>query len=90
MPDYSKGQIYSIRFRDNDKLIYIGSTIQSLAVRFGSHKSNDGCSLSQYVQSNYTGDLKCCYIELLEPYPCNNKQELNKREGEIIRKYNAD
>ena len=30
----------SIRFYDNDKLIYIGSTTQILAVRFGGHKKN--------------------------------------------------
>ena len=35
MPDYSKGQIYSIRFYDNNNLIYIGSTIQPLAKDLG-------------------------------------------------------
>ena len=25
------------------------------------------------------------YIELYENYPCNSKEELNKREGEVIR-----
>ena len=38
MPNYSNGKIYSIRFYDNDKLLYIGSTTQILAVRFGGHK----------------------------------------------------
>jgi hypothetical protein len=90
MPDYSKGQIYTIRFFDNDKLIYIGSTTQNLAVRFGGHKRDDTTSLFQYIQENYNGDFKCCYVELLEKCECNNKQELNKREGEIIRKYKED
>ena len=31
MPAYSKGLIYSIRFLDNDRLIYIGSIVHSLA-----------------------------------------------------------
>ena len=35
MPDYSKGQIYTIRNRNDNSKIYVGSTIQSLAVRFG-------------------------------------------------------
>jgi len=90
MPDYSKGQIYSIRFFDNDRIIYIGSTTQNLAVRFGGHKRDDTTSLFKYIQENYNGDFKCCYVELLEKYECNNKQELNKREGEIIRKYKED
>jgi hypothetical protein len=38
MPDYANSSIYTIRFYDNDKLIFIGSTIQSLSVRFGGHK----------------------------------------------------
>jgi hypothetical protein len=29
-------------------------------------------------------------MELLQPYECDNIQELNKKEGEIIRKFNAD
>ncbi len=67
MPDYSKGQIYSVRFYENDKLIYIGSTVQPLAKRFGGHNNNNGCSLYQYIQNNNNGDFKCCYMELLEP-----------------------
>jgi hypothetical protein len=90
MPDYSNGKIYSIRFYENDKLIYIGSTIQPLAVRFSGHKKNINCSLFQYIQDYYNGDFKCCYIELLEYYECNNKNELNRKEGEIIRKYKAN
>jgi hypothetical protein len=89
MPDYSKGQIYTIRFYENDKLIYIGSTIQPLAVRFSGHKKNITCSLFQYIKEHYEGDFKCCYIELLEYFKCDNKQELNKKEGEIIREYKA-
>ena len=90
MSNYSNGKIYSIRFYDNDKLIYIGSTIQPLAVRFGGHKRSINSSVFKYIQENYTGDFKCCYIELLETYECNNKNELNKKEGEIIRQYKAD
>ncbi len=90
MPNYSNGKIYSIRFYDNDKLIYIGSTIQPLAVRFGGHKRSIKSSVFKYIQDNFNGDFKSCYIELLEPYECNNKNELNKKEGEIIRQYRAD
>ena len=90
MPDYSKSKIYSIRFYDNDNIIYIGSTVQSLVMRFAGHKTGFECSLYQYIQQNYDGDFKCCYIELLEPFECNNKQELNKKEGEMIRKYKTD
>ena len=90
MPDYSKGKIYSVRFFDNDNLIYVGSTVQPLAVRFGEHKRDLKCSLYQYIQENYNNDFKVCCIELIENFECNNKEELNKREGEIIRQYKAD
>ena len=30
------------------------------------------------------------YIELIENYSCNNREELSKREGEIIREYKPD
>lgn len=87
MPNYSKGKIYTIRFFDNDKLIYIGSTIQPLSVRFSGHKRSLDISLHQYIQTHYNGDFKCCYIELYELCECNNKEELNKKEGEVIRKF---
>ena len=38
MPDYSKGQIYTIRNRNDDSKIYIGSTIQPLYKRLYTHK----------------------------------------------------
>lgn len=90
MPNYSKGQIYSIRFYDNDNHIYIGSTVQPLSVRFGGHKRNVCCSLYQYIHKAYNGDFNVCYIELIENFECSNKQALNKREGEMIRQYKAD
>ena len=90
MPNYKDGKIYTIRFYDNDKLIYIGSTTQKIANRYSYHKNDMKCSLYQHIQNNYNGDFKCCYIELLENYECNNKQELNKREGESIRIFKAN
>ncbi len=84
MPVYSKGQIYSIRFLRNDNLIHICSTTQPLAVRFRGHKCNTSCS---FYQECHNENFKCCYIELLEYFECGNKQDLNKQEGEIIRKY---
>ena len=90
MPDYSKGKIYTIRFYDNENLIYIGSTIQTLAKRFGGHKKKTRCSLYSYIQEHYKEDFKCCYIELLELFGCKNREELDQKEGEIIRNFKAD
>ena len=64
MPAYSKGQIYCIGFFDNDKNIYIGSTIQLLAKRFEQHKIDSNSSLYQLIQESYNENFKCCYIAL--------------------------
>ena len=78
MPYYSKGKIYKLWSPQGEE-IYIGSTIQSLAVRKAEHKRLD-CS-SKILFEKYD-DVR---IELIEEYPCKNKMELNRREGEHIR-----
>ena len=86
MPDYSQSKIYTVRFINNDNHIYIGSTTQSLAKRLGGHKFLI-CSLYKYINDTYNNDWSKCYIELFEEYKCDNKEQLNKREGEIIRDF---
>lgn len=86
MPDYSKSKIYTIRFIENDNNIYIGSTTQSLAVRFGGHKRILSI-LYKHIQEKYNGDWSKCYIELYEELKCDNKEQLMKREGEVIRDF---
>jgi hypothetical protein len=87
MPDYSKGKIYTIRCRIDDTLIYVGSTTQSLAVRFGGHKrkSKEDGMINRKIYNVINGDWNNWYIELYSLYPCNSKEELCKKEGEIIR-----
>jgi hypothetical protein len=86
MPDYSKGKIYTIRCRTDDNKIYVGSTIQSLAVRLGAHKRNS--KKEEYMNKLYqevNNDWSNWYIELYENFPCSCREELHKKEGEIIR-----
>ena len=80
-PRYKKGQIYCVRCRYDDNLIYVGSTINILSKRFYNHKTSKECSLYKYVN----GDWDNWYIELYEEYPCNNKPELERREGQVQR-----
>ena len=82
MPNYQNGKIYKLWSPQGEE-IYIGSTIQSLAVRKAEHKRLD-CS-SKILFEKYD-DVR---IELIEEYPCKNKMELNKREGEHIRNNNC-
>ena len=78
---YQRGKIYTIRCYDDDTSIYVGSTIQPLSARMSKHRSDKNCSLYKYVNGNW----KNWYIELYEEYPCDNKELLEKREGEITR-----
>jgi hypothetical protein len=79
MPDYQQGKIYALRSPKTPN-VYIGSTTVSLAKRLGQHKaSKNTCTSRQIVDA---GD---CYIELLEACPCESKEQLNRREGEVMR-----
>jgi len=93
MKDYSKGKVYAIRSHQTE-MFYIGSTINSLTKRLSSHiadykiwtRDNKGKWVSSYEVLKYDDH----YIELVENYPCADKNELQKREGELIRKYNKN
>ena len=80
MPNYQNGKIYSIRSRSRPDLVYVGSTIQPLSVRLGKHKLPRNKSSSKQII-----DIGDAYIELIENCSCNSKEELLKREGEIMR-----
>lgn len=86
MPEYKNGKIYCIRSHENDD-IYIGSTTQSLANRLASHryKMKNGDTTTSRNVLQYPS----AYIELIESFPCNSKEELVKREGEVIRSMNC-
>jgi len=84
MPNYQNGKIYTIRCWTDKNLIYVGSTTQTLAQRLTQHKTqsyNHSRKLYEMVNNNWEN----WYIELYEEYPCDKKQLLDKKEGEIIR-----
>ena len=85
MPDYSKGKIYTIRCKYDTTLIYVGSTINPLYKRLGSHKVKSKSLPTRKIYSTINNDWDNWYIELYELYPCVNVEELTRREGEIIR-----
>ena len=79
---YENGKIYTIRCRYDDTLIYVGSTIEKyLSSRMSKHRYSKSCEVCKYINDDWGN----WYIELYENYPCKSKQELEKREGEIIR-----
>jgi hypothetical protein len=85
MPNYQDGKIYTIRCRNDNTLIYVGSTTMTLARRIAEHRFASVNNNSRKLYQSVNGEWDNWYIELYEVFPCENKQELNKREGEIIR-----
>ena len=95
MPNYQNGKIYKIISFDNPDICYIGSTVQTLCKRFGGHVANYKQYLKADKTKKYTTSCKMvCYpdarIYLIEQYPCDNKSELERREGQIIKEYMKD
>ena len=89
---YNKSMIYTIRSPTTDKY-YIGSTTQKLCKRFGDHKIKYKLYLDakhHFVTSFNLLELGDAYIELLEEMNCDNKTQLEKREGELIREHKND
>jgi len=89
---YHKSKIYTIRSYQTDKY-YIGSTCDALHKRLYNHRRD----YKNYLNNNHhfvtSFDIilyEDNYIELLEDYKCESKNELLKREGELIRKYKDD
>ena len=83
--EYSKGKIYKI-LNNTTSDVYVGSTCQKLSKRLANHKTklNEGKETLLYNKMRELGD-KNFYIELVEDYPCENGEQLKRREGEIIR-----
>ena len=89
MNRYENGKIYKIVDNGYNKC-YIGSTCESLSQRMARHrhqynsylKGNHGKTRSFQLFDEYNIDN--CKIELIENYPCENKEELRRREGHFI------
>ncbi len=84
MPDYKNGKIYTIRCKLDSSLIYVGSTVETLCSRFSKHKHQSKLSPHIHFYSAIS-DWNDWYIELVEDFPCERKEQLLKREGEIMR-----
>ena len=88
--NHKSRKIYTIRYKNDDNLIYVGSTVQPLYKRLTDHKiktsnkKRNGYNMLLYQKMRET-DFNDWYIELYEDFPKERKEQLSKREGEIIR-----
>ena len=85
---YKNGKIYTIRYKNDNRLIYVGSTVQPLYKRFCTHKSDSRDPKKEnyllYQKFSET-DINDWYIELYEDCPCERREQLMQREGQVIR-----
>ena len=86
--DYQKSKIYKL-WSPSKNIVYIGSTIEPLSTRLAKHvcsyKAYNNDNTKKYYTSFLVLDCEDYKIELLEEYACNNKQQLEKKEGEYIK-----
>ena len=83
MPNYQNSKVYSIRSLSRPELIYVGSTTQPLSKRMVQHRSALTCVSKEII------DIGDAYIELIENYPCNDKNQLLARENRYMRGLNC-
>jgi len=89
MPDYQKAKIYKL-WSPSKNLVYYGSTVQTISQRLSKHLYKFKCYNNNDNNTNYLTSfliLECedYKIELIEEYPCNNKHQLERKEGEYIK-----
>ena len=89
---FNKSMVYRIRSPNTDKY-YIGSTTQILCKRFVDHKmkyKQYEMGKGNYITSFKIIELGDAYIELLEEVNCENRNQLEKKEGELIREHKVN
>lgn len=83
MVDFKNGKIYKVYSPSNPELVYYGSTVDKLSKRFQKHRASVKLGInisSKIIIENYDDSV----IELVEEYPCDNRDQLNRREGYYI------
>jgi len=88
MVNYETGKIYKL-YSPSKNIVYIGSTTQPLCKRLSKHlgdyRAYNKDNNNKYLTSYLVLECEDYKIELLEEYACNNKQQLEKKEGEYIK-----
>ena len=85
---YENAKIYFIGNTIDDE-VYVGSTTQPLSKRMVKHRCDAKTRPDKMTVTKHMASLgiENFYIELLEECPCDNIDELMKKEGEWTRKF---
>ena len=93
--DYSKTVIYKIQHRDNDELLYVGSTTDFTRRKAEHKRKSNNANGKVYNYKLYkmirdNGGFDCFNIIVIKEYPCNNKREAEAEEDKVIREAQAN
>ena len=86
-PNYANGKIYCLRNRkDNDRIVYVGSTVRPLSERMAEHRSEAKCQkhCALHKKMDEVG-IEHFHIELVVDFPCERREQLLAEEGRHIR-----
>lgn len=85
--DYTclNGKIYLVKCKYNKDLVYVGSTTNTLQERMEYHSDTSEKKSITSLSKVVCDDWDNWYIELYENYPCYNRYQLGRREGEVIK-----
>lgn len=78
MPDYTNGKIYKIVCNETGE-VYYGSTTQKISQRVAKHKQPKELCMAKQILNRGNFDYS-----LVEDYPCDNKEQLHRRERWFI------
>ena len=85
---YKNGKIYTIRYKNDDSLIYVGSTVQPLYKRFSLHKSNSKIQEKEnrqlYKKMNET-DINVISGRTKQEWKEDNREQLKERKKEYYK-----
>jgi predicted GIY-YIG superfamily endonuclease len=81
--DYKNGKIYKLQCDDGH--FYIGSTTSTLVKRMWGHTSKSKKYPDRRIYKHIDGKWDSVRIVLIEEFPCENKNQLVRKEDEHIR-----
>jgi len=87
MPNYQNGKIYRIEVSDGH--FYVGSTCVPLSQRKASHKARRNIETTPF-HTFMKDKWEEAKIILIEECPCANKEQLVRRETELIKQVKHD
>lgn len=82
--NYKNGKIYKLQHEDGH--FYYGSTAGTLAERTRKHKVKSTTQPDRRVYKHINGEWDKVRAILVEDFPCENKEQLVKREDEFIQR----